>query len=68
VLLTLPATVMTLGLFLVVLNAGLLAAAVAIADRLEGVDAQLDGFWPAVGAALIVSVVSWALSVLVRRG
>lgn len=68
VLLTLPATVATLGLFLLVLNAGLLAAAVAIADQLEGVDARLDGFWPAVEAALVVSVVSWALTALVKRG
>lgn len=66
VLFTLPVTVLTLGLFLLVVNAGLLAAAVVIADQLEGVDARLDGFWAAVGAALIVSLVSWVLTAFVK--
>jgi putative membrane protein len=56
-ILTLPITVVTLGLFLLVLNAGMVAL---VAWMVPGM--QVSGFWTAVGAALIVSVVSWAAS------
>lgn len=56
-ILTLPITVVTLGLFLLVLNAGMVAL---VAWLVPGF--QVDGFWTAVGAALIVSLVSWAAS------
>ena len=55
--LTLPITVVTLGLFLLVLNAGMVAL---VAWLVPGF--QVSGFWTAVGAALIVSLVSWAAS------
>jgi len=55
--LTLPITVVTLGLFLLVLNAGMVAL---VAWLVPGF--QIAGFWTAVGAALIVSLVSWAAS------
>ena len=56
-ILTLPITVVTLGLFLLVLNAGMVAL---VAWMVPGF--QVSGFWTAVGAALIVSLVSWAAS------
>jgi putative membrane protein len=56
-ILTLPITIVTLGLFLLVLNAGMVAL---VAWLVPGF--QIAGFWTAVGAALIVSVVSWAAS------
>ena len=56
-ILTLPITIVTLGLFLLVLNAGMVAL---VAWFVPGF--QIAGFWTAVGAALIVSVVSWAAS------
>ena len=56
-ILTLPLTVLTLGLFLLVLNAGMVAL---VARLVPGF--QVAGFWTAVGAALIVSLVSWAAS------
>jgi putative membrane protein len=56
-ILTLPITVVTLGLFLLVLNAGMVAL---VAWLVPGF--QVSGFWTAVGAALIVSLVSWAAS------
>ena len=55
--LTLPLTVLTLGLFLLVLNAGMVALVAWIVPGFE-----ISGFWTAVGAALIVSLVSWAAS------
>jgi putative membrane protein len=53
VILTLPITVITLGLFLLVLNAGMLALA---SWMLPGF--QISGFWPAFLGAIIVSLVS----------
>ncbi len=47
----------TLGLFLLVLNAGMVAL---VAWMVPGM--KVAGFWTAVGAALIVSLVSWAAS------
>jgi putative membrane protein len=56
-ILTLPLTVLTLGLFLLVLNAAMVALVAWIVPGFE-----ISGFWTAVGAALIVSLVSWAAS------
>ncbi|CAM5785685.1 phage holin family protein [Castellaniella caeni] len=57
VLLTLPLTVVTLGLFLLVLNALVFWFAGSI---LKGF--QVDGFWWAVIGAIVYSIVSTALS------
>jgi putative membrane protein len=53
-LVSLPALLLTLGLFLLVVNAAMLGL---VALLLPGF--KIDGFWTAVGAALIVSIVSW---------
>ena len=53
-LLALPLLLVTLGLFLVVINAALLGLTAALTDRL-----QLDGFGPALIAALVISAVTW---------
>lgn len=62
VLLTLPVTVLTLGLFIFVIN-GLLFWVVA--NFVKGF--HVDGFWYAVGAAFLYSVISWALSTLLLK-
>ena len=62
VLLTLPVTILTLGLFIFVLN-GLLFWMVG--TWLEGF--HVAGFWPGVFGAILFSLVSWALSALVLR-
>jgi putative membrane protein len=63
VLLTLPVTVVTLGLFIFVIN-GLMFWLVA---QLIG-GFEVAGFWSAVIAALLFSVISWALSsLLIKR-
>lgn len=53
-LLSLPALLFTLGLFLIVINAAMIGL---VALMLPGF--QIAGFWTAVGGALIVSLVSW---------
>ena len=60
VILTLPLTLLTLGLFLIVINAAMLAL---VALLLGGF--QISGFWTAVGGSLIVSVTSWLASGLI---
>jgi putative membrane protein len=54
IILTLPLTIVTLGLFLLVINAAMLAL---VAWMLDGV--TIAGFWPALFGALIVSVTGW---------
>jgi putative membrane protein len=63
VLLTLPATVITLGLFIFVIN-GLLFWFVG--SFVEGFVVQ--GFWAGVFGAILFSIVSWVLSALVLKG
>jgi putative membrane protein len=55
VFLTLPITIFTLGLFLLVVNAAMVGL---VAKMLNGF--AVDGFWWALLTALIVSLVSWA--------
>ena len=55
VLLTLPITVLTLGLFLLILNAAMLNLAGWLVDGF-----QVVGFWSAVFGAIVVSLVSGA--------
>jgi putative membrane protein len=62
VLLTLPVTILTLGLFIFVLN-GLLFWGVA--SWIEGFG--VAGFWSGVLGAILFSIVSWLLSALVQR-
>ena len=63
ILLTLPLTLITLGLFLFVVNALCLAATAALVPGFE-----IDGFAAAFLGALIVTVVSWLLNgVLLAR-
>jgi putative membrane protein len=58
--LTLPITLLTLGLFLLVLNGLCLWL---VAGLIEGF--EVYGFWSAVFGALIVSIVSWIVTALV---
>jgi putative membrane protein len=57
VILTLPITLLTLGLFLLVINALMI---LLVAYFLPGF--LVAGFWSAVFAAIIVSLTSWVMS------
>lgn len=67
VFLTLPFLLVTLGLFLLVLNAVMLLLTSAASDVL-GLGFHVEGFWSAFLGALVVSVVSLALSMFVASG
>jgi putative membrane protein len=57
VLLTLPFTILTLGLFLLVINALLLWMVSGLVGGF-----QVNGFWGAFFGSLLISFISWALS------
>ena len=60
VVLTFPITLLTLGLFLLVLNALCLWLVSVFVSGF-----QVAGFWPAFWGALLVSIVSWILTALI---
>jgi putative membrane protein len=62
VLLTLPVTLLTLGLFIFVINALLFWM---VANFVDGF--QVAGFWSALGGAILYSLLSWALSSLLMK-
>ena len=61
-LLSLPFVVLTLGLFLLVVNAALLGLTAALTDRLT-----VDGFLTAVVGGLILAVAGWLADQLLDR-
>ena len=63
-LLSLPFILLTLGLFLLVINALLLLLTGWVAGQLD-VGFEVDGFWTAVGGAIVITVVTWAVDALV---
>ncbi|MFC9325797.1 phage holin family protein [Kitasatospora sp. NPDC057015] len=60
-LFSLPLFVLTLGLITFVINALMLLLTSWASDKLD-LDFHVDGFWPALLGALIISLVSWGLS------
>ena len=62
ILLTLPLTIFTLGLFIFVINALILLILSAL---LKGID--IHGFWPALAGAFILSVISWLTSSFINE-
>jgi putative membrane protein len=56
--LSIPFIVITLGLFLLVINALLLMLTAWFADLLD-LGFEVNGFWTAVGGAIVITVVNW---------
>jgi|SRR5450631_3426338 putative membrane protein len=57
--LSLPLIVLSLGLFLLVVNAALLGITAWLSSRLD-----VDGFWPAVLGGLLIAIFSWMVDQL----
>jgi putative membrane protein len=62
ILLTLPATLLSLGLFLLVINAAVLGL---VSWMLPGF--TIAGFWPALWGAIVVGFTGWIGSMLFRN-
>ena len=57
ILLTLPITILTLGLFLLIINALMLWLVAALVGGFH-----VNGFWGAFFGSILISIVSWILS------
>lgn len=65
--LSLPLYILTLGLFTLVVNALMLMLTAWITSQTDwGI--RVDGFWTAVWAALLISVISFLVALVVPRG
>jgi len=63
ILLTLPVTLLTLGLFIFVINALLFQLAGHLVDGFN-----VGGFWPALLGSIAYSVISWVLAAILGQG
>ncbi len=57
-ILSIPFIIVTLGLFLLVINAAMLMLTGWLADQLD-IGFDVTGFWPAVGGAIVITLVTW---------
>jgi len=65
IILTFPILIVTLGLFTLVINGVMLLLTSKLSDSL-GLGFHVRGFWPAFWGALVVTLVSWLLSMALR--
>lgn len=63
VLFTLPLTLLTFGLFLLVINAMMLQLVAKLVDGF-----RLDGFWTAFWASIFIALLSWVMGSFVLGG
>ena len=54
--------VLTMGLFMLVINAAMLSLSSWIATNIFGIGFYVDGFWPALFGSIVISLVSFFLS------
>jgi putative membrane protein len=66
-ILTLPITVITLGIFLLVINAAMLLLTSAISDQLK-LGFHVADFGAAFLGAIVVAIVGWGISMVVGAG
>ena len=64
-ILTFPILIVTLGLFTLVINGVMLLVTSALSDTL-GLGFHVSSFWAAFWGALVVTIVSWLLSMLLK--
>jgi putative membrane protein len=63
-ILSIPFIIVTLGLFLLVINAMMLKLTSWLADKLD-IGFHVEGFWPAVGGAVVITIVTWIVDGLI---
>ena len=65
-ILSIPFIIVTLGLFLVVINALMLMLTSWLADKLD-IGFHVDGFMTAVGGAIVITIVTWGINSILDR-
>jgi putative membrane protein len=63
-ILSIPFILLTLGLFLLVINAGMLMLTGWLADKFD-LGFHVEGFWTAVGGAIVITVTTWVVDALI---
>lgn len=63
-LLSIPFIILTLGLFLLVINAAMLMLTGWLAEQFD-IGFRVTGFWPAVGGAIVITIVTWIVDRLI---
>jgi putative membrane protein len=63
-LLTCPLILLTLGLFILIINAAMLGLTAAMVETF-GINFRVAGFWSAFFGAIVISIVSAALNLLI---
>jgi len=61
---TFPISMMTLGIFLIVINAAMILLTSAVSEQL-GLGFRVDDFWAAFFGAIVVAIVGWILSMVI---
>lgn len=62
--LSIPFIILTLGLFLLVINAAMLLLTGWLAEQLD-IGFRVHGFWTAVGGAIVITLVTWVVDGLI---
>ena len=63
-ILSIPLIIVTLGLFLLVINALMLMFTAWLAGIL-GIGFHVDGFWTAVGGSIVITLATWVLDAVI---
>jgi len=61
---TLPALLLSAGLFLIIINTALLGLTAWICGKFDAIHFAIDGFWSAFWGAVIISLVSFAIGLV----
>jgi len=59
-ILSIPFIIVTLGLFLLVINAAMLRLTSWLADELD-IGFTVTGWWPAIGGAVVITLTTWVV-------
>jgi putative membrane protein len=64
---TAPIRLLTLGLFSLVINWGMLVLASWITSKFSFGSLEIGGFWKTLGAAVVISIVVWFVGLLIPK-
>ncbi len=63
---SIPFIILSLGLFLLVINALMLMLTAWIADKVS-IGFHVDGFWNALGGSIVITLVNWGTAAILKK-